>query len=180
MSDEMSVRARCYSLTLTPHPIYGPRASLPSCSINLPRADLACPQSRNCGNPTFCAFAKPHRSSSKMRQERVFSSDAVPGGPLILDSPPIKGARFHPLKMLHSAVRSSFSVSHQYATGDQAYQSREANPRRQANLLLQYGPFDFQGRLLPRSARPCFIVLFFSFVYCFVSCLHPWFIICPP
>ena len=115
----------------------------------------------------------------KMRQERVFASNAVPGGTPILDSFSHQMGSVSSAPMLHSAVPSSLFLSHQYATGDQAYPSRQPNPRRQPHRYFNTAPSISRASSSHEAPDLVSLFFFFSFVYYFVSCLPPWLTTCP-
>jgi hypothetical protein len=163
---------RCYFKTLTPrtwdpiHPFPHPTITSSfftlssvsaSCLINLARADLACAYTSTGGFPLLAPFAKNSQPCSMDKSDRnvAWVQCSPRGGSWISRQ---RGS-VSPGQMLQSAVRystlSSFFVSSE-STGKQAL----------AALARQIPDAQYrQGRPLPRGARPCFIVLFFSFVY---------------
>ena len=82
-------------------------------------------------------------------RSRVFASNPVPGGPLIPTS-------VSSTPMLHSAIVQCMRPMTNHIS---------ASPGNSPTCVT----FDFQGQLLPPSARPCFIVPFFFLLRAYIA-----------
>lgn len=177
MSDEMSVLARCYSLTLTPIPCTDPDHPYPHVQlISLVPISLV-PKAATAGILLLAPSPSPivlHGKCDRNVSLRPMQSQ----GSLRLRIPPPhqRGSVSSHSKCytVQYAPRSLCLINKRPVTKHISLAKQIPDVKRIFTYLRFPGP-------APPTKRPTlFHCSFFSFVYCFVSCLPPWLTICPP